>query len=946
MVFLLDSLETDKVDNRLVALQSLREEVLTVAEGSMPKNTARVLIEIMKELVRVSGDEIRRLKLAREFRIATSGKPRLIRKFLRRYHLLEMPEEWNQIAFDDHVHDAATKGRKSGTHLIMDAWIKGIRRLRVIYYNHIHPVSAMELLEAARIMGIDVRIGIEFAAQFRGKYVQLIWVPRGFVDSQDFLCFLAEPRLADFMIRAREVSAYRERGVMAVLDRFNDVHRPEIEATCAIPLPRLDRSAFKRFVGTGQASLVHLSRFIHRQMMQAIDENRPDSASAAEAERGQQDEPDLLRTKIEDLDPNLDPDEILSRYLSPSANPDLPDPSLFMDSPDLPDLLRLTPRELAEELSCLRSTFRITLNLSNLDAADVLEILYDCEGAITRLEIFNLKDYINGKTGHLEYIDALQRALNSGNTIAIKRIIQEIIEGLKENEKRASDGGRIEKLQGILHDIGQFKTQYKLKPLKARIGSDSTGRSVRFHGMGLVVVETLPKPARLALFRWADDIRLMIPMRLSVNRRITHIPHDRTHPLGPGFCRITESLPLLGRICRTEQEDWLVHEDSIHMESPGNIVTLGGVRHHGDKAEAKKGLNGPRKSCLSFKYLRTDLRNGLKVFFGFVPAFATFFFKYDWWVLAWLGAPIWFAITGFRNIVQSVLGGGGLRRSPLLRWNDYVSWERLTDSLLYTGFSVPLLDLVVKTWVLDQGFGIDTMTAPIQLYAWMALANGIYISGHNIFRGLPRGAIYGNFFRSILSIPIAVFFNSMIGLLLGAAGVVGVESALQKWAAVISKLASDCVAGIIEGAADRYANIRRRLRDYQSKSRLLFDIYAELEMLFPERDVPAMLNSPAKIRDTRNAEAFDLEKIIMINALDMLYFWMYQPRSRSALRQLMQGMSDEERKIFTKTQSVLRRHQEISLLLVNGILGANFMKALAFYLDRSEEYLKDLEETV
>ena len=32
---------------------------------------------------------------------------------LRRYHLLEMPEEWNQIAFDDHVHDANTKGRKT-----------------------------------------------------------------------------------------------------------------------------------------------------------------------------------------------------------------------------------------------------------------------------------------------------------------------------------------------------------------------------------------------------------------------------------------------------------------------------------------------------------------------------------------------------------------------------------------------------------------------------------------------------------------------------------------------------------------------------------------------------------------------------------------------------------------------------------------------------------------
>ncbi len=81
----------------------------------------------MKELVRAHGNYQRQLELAHDFRRAASGKPRIIREQLRRYHLLEMPEEWNQVTFDDHVHDANTKGRKSATHLIMDAWIKGIR---------------------------------------------------------------------------------------------------------------------------------------------------------------------------------------------------------------------------------------------------------------------------------------------------------------------------------------------------------------------------------------------------------------------------------------------------------------------------------------------------------------------------------------------------------------------------------------------------------------------------------------------------------------------------------------------------------------------------------------------------------------------------------------------------------------------------------------------------
>ncbi len=137
-----------------------------------------------------------------------------------------------------------------------------------------------------------------------------------------------------------------------------------------------------------------------------------------------------------------------------------------------------------------------------------------------------------------------------------------------------------------------------------------------------------------------------------------------------------------------------------------------------------------------------------------------------------------------------------------------MSWDRLTDSLLFTGFSVPLLDYLVKTVFLDRMFGITTATNPTILYSVMAIANGIYLSSHNVFRGLPKGAILGNLFRSILSIPLAIAFNAAIGGILFEEGIPSISDVLQKWAAVISKSASDCVAGIIEGLADRYENIR------------------------------------------------------------------------------------------------------------------------------------------
>ena len=212
----------------------------------------------MKELVRAHGREHRQLELAHDFRACVSGNPRIIRRQLRQYHLLEMPEEWNQLSFDDHVHDANTKGRKSSSHLIMDAWIKGIRRVRVIYYNCLEARFAVEILEAARIMGIDIRIGIEFFARFRNRYIQLIWVPRGFSDAQDFLCFLEESPVKDLMGEGKQVCRYQKEHVLRVLEAFNTIHGPAIQKGLGVAVPLLDTSGIPLFCGNG-ATLPHPS---------------------------------------------------------------------------------------------------------------------------------------------------------------------------------------------------------------------------------------------------------------------------------------------------------------------------------------------------------------------------------------------------------------------------------------------------------------------------------------------------------------------------------------------------------------------------------------------------------------------------------------------------------------------------------------------------------------
>ena len=961
VIHLLESLEAGVIDDRLNALRSLRDEVLHASAGSMPKNAARVLLSIMKDLVRAHGDELNQLKLAHDFRRVASGKPSIVRQMLQRYHLLEMPEDWNQLAFDDHVHDINTKGRKSASHLIMDAWIKGIRRLRVIYYNFIDPPSAAELIEAAQIMGLDIRIGIEFSARFRGKYIQLIWVPRGFSDAQSFLCFLAEEPVRQLMDQGREVSRYRQEYVLNVLDAFNRLHRPSINADFGINLPPLDSGAFLAFVRPGQPSILHLAKYIHNQLIPLM-----------------QSEVEILRQEINSADEKrqadihrlvahmneLDSETIARQFLRPSAFPDIPDPNQVHDDPSTPPLLYLTPRQLLDRVTSLHTGYRVTLNLTDLLPEDVVEILYDCDGLISRLEIFNLKDYTAGKTSYIEDISGLQLAINEGNTINLKRIIRQIIGRLNSAKPFPGKADRIEKLGIILHDIGAFTAMYASSHLQPRIGSDSTGHSARMYGMGLAILDSLPVNARRLCRRrqYASTEeapcafgepqespnrtkRSIVPFRIPVYKRVTYIPYESPKGSQGLYQRLLQNLPILKILGKMRQMDWLIQPHLTHMDKNGNIVTLGGIADQTDNGLRLENdaIKKKKPRGVSPTYLNSKISNGLKILMGFIPAFLSFYLTNTWWVLAYLGAFIWFGITGVRNIVQSVLGGGGIGRSPLLRWNDYVSWVRISDSLLFTGFSVPLLDFLVKTVLLDRLMGVTTATNPIALYTIMAVANGIYLSSHNLFRGLPQAAVYGNFFRTILSIPIAIMLNTLVGLILGFFGVMGIEALLQKWAAVISKGASDVVAGVIEGTADRFSNIQTRFQDYADTLSQLFDTYARLEGLQPELNVWETLDTISNNRIGPNADAKDLEKLIVIGSLDLLYFWMYQPRARTTVRYLSKTLSYEEKRILVGCQAILKREREISQMFIDGVVGMNFSKGLSFYLQCAPGYLNAMD---
>ena len=938
-VNLLESMERGEIENRLQALKGLKDEILNTADGTMPKNTARILLQIMKELVRAKGNYPLQLQLSHNFRMAAFGKPRVIRKLLKHYHLLEMPEDWNQITFDDHVHDANTTGRKSPTHLIMDAWIKGIRRLRVIYYHCIEPRFAAELIEAARIMEIDLRIGIEFWARYRGRQISFIWVSRGLPDVEAFLCFLAEPHVVKFMEQGRAVLRFQQKCVLGLLDNLNERHWGELCQSLGIDLPRLCPEEFLQFASPGQPSIIRLGEYIHALAVKAM-KNHLDELDQ------ESDLPDAREEQgIKNLKEKMDGfsvQHIVSTYLCPSKHPGILHPVSISNDPEVPDRLKLSFKELLGNIELLHHDFRITLKIGSLKPEDVLEILYEGNGLITRLEIINLKDFVAGTTDHILPVNVLQKAINTGSLLKLKRVVRQIIQGM-DKVGYADKHVRMEKLVNILHDIDALKNMYMVRPLKSRIGSDSTGKSHQAYGMGFGIIDTLSLGAVKEIRKNIGE-RLILPASISVSQRITFFSVNKIKPFFKWIMNALRWMPGLDQILPVKKKEWVFDSFALDMKNKGNIVTLGGIQKEDGNSLGLESLGVEEINTeKSWKNLNTKLKNCLKIFIGFVPAFICFALTKDWWFLAYFGAFIWFGITGLRNILQSVLGGGGIWRTSLLKWNDYISWDRLTDSLLYTGFSVPLLDYLIKTLVLDKAFGIN-MSSPIALYSGMALANGIYLSFHNAFRGFPKGVIAGNFFRSILSIPVAILFNCLIGGILAFFNIPGVEAILQKWAAIISKAASDTVAGVIEGTADRLRNMNLRKRDIKNKFSDLFATYSRLELHFPETKELKILENPKALFNNRNSEVKDLAVMVIINSLDLFYFWMYLPRARIKMLDMVSRLTPEEKTIFFQAQKILAHEQYISRLFVDGILGRNFSRPLSFYLTTYETYLSAIEK--
>lgn len=931
VIVLLESLEADDVNERLRALRRLHDEVLYSTHSSLQNNTARVLVQIMKNLVRAHNDHTAQLPLAHEFHSAVRGAPRVIRGLLRKYHLLEMPEEWNQQAFDHHVHDANTKGRKNPTHLIMDAWIKGIRFLTVIYYNTVDPEAARELLMAARVMGITVRIGIEFKSTFRDKIVELTWSPLNINTSRALNNLLHRHDIGEVLQRYAPVNDWMREHVLLLLKTWNERHSRELMVRWHIPaLKPINAAAFLTYVGRRQPSSLHLAEYIYQQLLPLLRQREEELRASLDRETDESERMRLLAS-LEELE-EVVPDMILEDWLSPVANPGI----VFPTTPGsgLPEVMRQPPEDLLERLVPLHPC-QCILNLADLTAQDVLELLWRGRGRITHLEIFNLREWTSGQLSHAAEINALQRAINEGSAPRLKQVIRQIMEG----EPEKSD--RMPLFRTILDHIPQLQEFYALAPLGSRVGTDSTSRSHRTHGMGLIFVETLSPRARSVLRNEKNAQRLILPIHTDIYSYTQH--HEPSQPQSP-WQQWLRRLPGLEHLGCQSTHGWGLEKKTTRFSTEGNLVTLGGVDDRGLNKESPQTPTGGATdiSFCSPAYMNTNICDMLKVLAGFLPAQWAFCYVDGWWVLTWFGALIWYLITFVRNVAQSVVGGGAFTRSLLIPWKRYVSWSRMADSLLYTGISVPLLEVVVRLWLLQDLLGITVQNNAFLVYTVIAFVNSFYISGHNIYRGLQKEAIIGNFFRSALSIPLSMLMGEGLLWFFEFMQMPEPVMLLQNCAAIVSKCSSDLIAALIEGFADRNSYVRMRQSDYDSKLNQIYSSLARQELIFPHHDLEDMLRTPAVYWHELHSKDAAAARQVAAHLLDMMYMWYYQPRAREVFWRKLCAAPPEERTAILSMHGLLTLEREMSTLILDGLLGREFARALAFYLQKNRNYVREL----
>jgi len=709
---------------RLHALKMLVELSLHAKTVSMPLNTARVQIEIMKETIKNLENKRKQMEMIADFSLASYGHEAVIRRFLRELKRVEVPEKGVSLrklglGWDSHVHDNVSEGRKTPSQLILDAFIKGLSRVTLAYYDIPHKDIVFEAMEAGNIMGIDVSVAVEFSVGPRRRRKHFIYVPP-VGNHTEFTAFFESrcDRLSRFVMGLEENRENRRRTIIAILENFNQTHLIRLNEGYSegsiFALSPLRFEDLEKIVPHGQYSRNHLSELLYTKFKISLKKRVLILKVQYEVairlfRQGKMTEWELQQIEKTYHDTReqytaLTPDELGSAYFSGKNIVDYD--SAFVSEQDVLPGLKAAGGEI------------VYIRPLEHGLADAVSTVVNAHSYITEIELINMRDSV---------------MRNPSEIICLSRFIDLINNRDLSDLKKFLNSWRIYTVDPDMLDKAYHF--YHQNPLVPVAGSASTGWKPHIPGMGFIRKSDIPRKSRRHFIK--SHYRLPSEAAVLITTR--------------------------GKGSDKEEDNSPEHE----------IFSLG------KSGRFKPNLVGDeeRFERIGFgrmwQYLNPAIKNLIRVAIGLIPSYLWFGPVYT---------AVWFGITFFRNMFVDVVSASGTR--PGNWYYKDINFDNTAQSLFWTGFSVPLLGMVKQQFDHICPFPLESIFFEWSKFFFLCIANGAYIAAHNKIRQFDSRIIRGNFFRSLLAWPFASMF-APIGNFMGVPSIVQAKFWSDMVAAII-----------------------------------------------------------------------------------------------------------------------------------------------------------------
>jgi hypothetical protein len=510
MALLYRAICSGRGEDRLVALARLRDEAYNYQGLEMPYNTRRILIALMKETVKARGELELQHRYIAAFRQALSGRAYVVRSMLDQLGLGEVPESaaGRSEGWDDQVYDNAGPGRKTPAQLVLDAYIKGLSKLTIVYEDLLEREALEEAVEAGRIMGIRITIGIECLAQTRQKlrfyHVLLI---EGCSDARALGELLEAPSVRALLRLAHGNYAEYDRLYVELIRQFNKKSLPIINEGFEGTPGELTRLSVEDLRAQAKGKYLfhaHLGQLLHRRLVKLRQARR------------------ALLPGVEGID-RLKAAELRERFFDPLYKAILAEGD-FVKA----DRIYEAVAEVEAELGTRRIRVAYVRPLDDELGICIGQLLANATH-IDALEIWSNRARQEGYAEGARFLEALRRALNRGDATAAASLLAS--RGLAGIE------------QGILAEAAAV---YRERPLEARIGSHSDGYGFMAPGMGFVPRDELRNWRAVLWTNMSSPLPVTMPGRAAHGERVI-IPLGKDRGAARRSAAIERPVSLLAR---------------------------------------------------------------------------------------------------------------------------------------------------------------------------------------------------------------------------------------------------------------------------------------------------------------------------------------------------------------------------------------------------------------